>query len=225
MEKNRLDELLRDEILYYNTKSKQEIVNLVGNDLLDFIRNFNSVMEECKGLNATIKLKEDYRGNYIATYVYSSLNNLISSVSLLMAGHLISAGNLIRIFMEAIIIALLFSANNLDIDYYDKYKKGPKDFRAYRVFDYAEKNLEALRIDKCTWAVIKEYKNYFNTMSHASDLAIYHIADFNQQKGRLGIFYDKGKDEIYRQEFKYRESVLNFIGLKVQDIKDFQNSE
>lgn len=220
-EKNYISAMIKKEILSNNIDVKGEILKVIGDELDDFIDIFSDEFLECKKIDSFFAADtNNIKGAYITAYVYSSMNNLFNALSLLLSGYIIAAGNLTRISMESIMIALLFSGK--DLDYYNNYIESPKDFRAHKVFKYIENNKNTLRISDSLWTIIIEHKDYFNTMSHASDLTLHHIVEYNEQKSRMGVFYDNGKNEIYKKEFALRRSVLNMIGFFIYLIKEFQ---
>ncbi|WP_413664692.1 hypothetical protein ACG1BZ_05265 [Microbulbifer sp. CNSA002] len=154
------------------------------------VQHFTEIMAYChtkiNQYASLVKNEKDEQAKIAERYLDLAINNLFSSMQLLIIEHIIASGNMFRQAVEATCIAILLSHRGelrttykkngkkieenflfLDIFMEDKHYKWP-----YLYLPLIEKNKSALGIDAEFIEVFKAAQRVFNGYSHASKKTI-----------------------------------------------------
>jgi hypothetical protein len=185
-------------------------IDRFADEIYKAYQSYKEIDSECKG---------DERKAYIAAFLFNSINSLIESFNLLICGHWISSGNIMRHFIESSLMAILLSRDDLDKNYYEMFKDKGVNFKVVKAFDYVEKNLETLDLNKENWEKLREIKKQYNLYSHASALALCGIFDFSTHSIVIGCNFDQDKKEGYEKEIKLRISAAQSLISTIEFLK------
>jgi hypothetical protein len=210
MTKHLNKKLLKQFILCDNTVPRRHFKRIYAAEIDLFVERVYDAYKLFKQVDNTCNVGK--RNVVTAAYIYTAINNLVSSFNIFISGYTVPSGNLMRHFYESSIMALLFSAKKLK--YFEKFDKNPGKFQANKVFEYAKRNLNVLGINSKAWKYFIKQKNFYHSYSHSSAFAMSTntVMDPNLQGTMiLGSFFDKGKKKEYEKEIQIRIGAVKFL--------------
>lgn len=187
-----------------------EYLALFNNEVIRFSDFMAEAYVKWEELNDALKGNE--RGAFVSAIAYSAISLNISSLQVLLSGHTVAAGNLMRQVCESIALALLCSGKSLNVlerfmD--DKYSVTTAVRDVIR-------NSEVLSLHSDALEVLRTSQEFYHKYSHISKLTIAVGMSFSQSGAiYVGASFDEAKSEMYKVEVEGRVSLAsvfpNFI--------------
>ncbi len=221
-----MDRLSRDQIesivLSDNVEVRGQFVAAFDSDIQRFIDNINSVFEQLA--NIAERLPRNSRCSWAQMFLFAAANNLLISFHLLVNGFLISSGNLMRSWTEAIAMALLCSSPDAGV--YERLTKEPDIFPVQKAPNFIKREKIAKKIDinQEGWEELMKLMELFNKYSHASVFSLASNIRLNEN-GELvvGGDYDPEKKVAYSKEILLRISACERL-IETADVVEKQLS-
>jgi len=215
--KNELNKLdFRKEIFSDNNKVRKKFRKAFHCEIERFIEAVFRAYKTCKSIDN--KCKGNKQRSYIAAFLFSGINNLVSSFHLLISGYLVPSGNLMRQFMESLAMAILLS--NRDLNYSERFEKEGNKFPVHKALNYVLKDASKLKINRRGWEEFLKIEKFYDFTSHASAFALANMFHFSR-KGVviIGADFDPAKLKAYAKEINTRISGANCLENIVEGIQ------
>lgn len=153
----------------------------------------------------------DKRKSYVAGFLFSALNNLVSSFHLLISGFLVPSGNLMRQYFEAASVAILLSKKELR--FFERLEKEGRKFPSHKALGYVGRHLSKFNIRRNNWNEFERLYKFFDPHSHASPFSLAAACiDFSLIGNMfLGSGYDPEKRRIYKKDIDMRISAAKCL--------------
>ena len=221
-----MDRLSRDQIesivLSDNVEVRGQFVAAFDSDIQRFIGGVNSVFEQLADIAE--RLPRNSRCSWAQMFLFAAANNLLISFHLLVNGFLISSGNLMRSWTEAIAMALLCSSPDAGV--YERLTKEPDIFPVQKAPNFIKREKIAKKIDinQEGWEELMKLMELFNKYSHASVFSLASNIRLNEN-GELvvGGDYDPEKKVAYSKEILLRISACERL-IETADVVEKQLS-
>lgn len=159
------------------------------------------------------------RSAHALTFLWVSFKSLFDSTYLLISGMPTPAGNLMRHFSEALIMAMLTSHPGIDL--LDVYLRDMIGFRIKRAHQYMRKKeiLDLLDVDPESWRAFMKATAWHHQHSHVSALTTADLFMLREGGGikLLGEF-DEYRQEAYRKDLLLRSSAAERLGELAQSV-------
>ena len=190
----------------------------------EYLTCFTSDVEEFS--NAMAKaflnwqaLDGDLRGNekraYVSALVFSATTLHILSLKLLVSGHLVAAGNLMRQVVESISLALLCSGSNLAT--LDRFMTGR--YSTNNAVRDVLRNATNLGVNDQTLEILAKAKDFYHKYSHPSHLTIASGMAFSNKGTYVGAAFDEGKLQAYSKEIQFRLALAKVFSSFIDCVK------
>ena len=157
----------------------------------------------------------DVRAAWVETFGYSALDNLVTSMRLLIRGLVVPAGNLVRQFGESSAMVLLCSHHAIDVverleaaleaEPEAEVRKFP--IRAAPRMVARTRNSELLGIGEEGWTGFQEITKWYDRFSHTSLVGLGNLYSFSKSNTFfIGGGFDSAKQAEYEKEILLRSS-------------------
>lgn len=160
------------------------------------------------GINPCVP--QDDRSSWAQAFLYSAFDCLVSSAQLLIFGHLLAAGNLMRGWGEAVAMALLCSSDR--VAEFDLFIADPMRHATHKAVDRLgnKKTKKLLAVDSDGLKVLKQISAFYNEHSHTSAWAVA-SRGMQQQSGTLTLAgeFDPAKRDYYVRELRLLRSACD----------------
>jgi hypothetical protein len=189
------------------------------NSRSQFLAHFSTEIEElAKALSQAhrrfvlinSRVPQDERSGLTQAFLYSAFDALVSATHLLIFGHLLAAGNLMRNWGESVAMALLCSNDRLSD--FELFARDPSKYATHKAIDRLgnRKVAKFLDVNPEGLAVFKEINGFYNEHSHASAWAI-SARGIQDASGNLTLAgeFDPGKLDYYRHQLSLRRSACD----------------
>jgi hypothetical protein len=147
----------------------------------------------------------------VACLIYCAITLNIQSMKLLLAGHVIAAGNLMRQVIEALAMSLLGSGKTLS--HLERFDAGK--YTTNGAVNDVQRNREMLGLSKEGVKALAKAEKFYHHHSHFSRLTIATVIAFEEDGFYIGASFDEGKVDGYDKEIESRmqlaEVFPNFI--------------
>jgi hypothetical protein len=183
-----------------------------------FVLDIADAYLEWRSLDAEIGTDE--RLAYVSALVYSAITLHILSMKLLLSGHVVAAGNVMRQVIESIAMALLCSTPSLGV--LDRYIKGK--YSTNKSVDQSIKHAKAMGVTREALKDLQKAQIFYHQYSHPSPFTIAsHISFDTEGALYVGCSFDEGKVEQYQKEVDGRLSLAkifrNFVQCVATNVK------
>ncbi|MHB8765223.1 MAG: hypothetical protein ACYDA8_12945 [Deferrisomatales bacterium] len=163
---------------------------------------------------------QDIRSGHVSGLVYSAVTLHILSMRLLLSGHVVAAGNLMRQVIESMASALLCSVAELGI--LDEYIKG--DYRANKSIRQLLKHAGQVGVPIEAVEDLRSAQLFYHQYSHPSLLTVAsHICSETEGALYVGCSFDAGKIDAYEKEIDGRLGLagvlLGFVHCVARNLK------
>ena len=156
-------------------------------------------------------------------FAYLTLDNVYTSMKLLMLGFLTPSGNMLRQSLEAACMCILFATDTSidvgrkkEIRFYEEYCRNKPFTRSHRAVALVKSNCDALDVNSEAIARFVTGREFYNQYSHPSEISM--ASRFTGQDGDswlIGGHFDDARVQIYDKEFseriKFAEILPSFI--------------
>lgn len=189
-----------------------------GTEIDACIDQFTQTYGRFKDLGEKIQLNK--RTATVLFFLYIAIDNVVTSLHLLISGLLAPSGNLMRHFAEAAAMALLCS--HPKIDTFDRFYEKPGKFPMHKVLDIVsrKKNVGLLDLNKQRWEQFKKMTGFYDKFSHSSALSAASKLVFSIPGGvAMGGEFDSEKSNDYRKEIHLRKSAMAVILHMIEKIE------
>lgn len=197
---NLFPEEIKQIITAPNLKTRDEFVGVFSADIADLCKALSSAHECFNGIWANMTWTD--RAGWSQAFLYAAFDSLVSSAHLLVFGHVLPAGHLIRCWFEAVCMALLCS--NKHAGTFGCFIKDPDGFRVdmevRKTFEN-ERCAEMLCGMQDALGIIRDLVKFYNQHSHTSAFAArsrHLMGDIGQLS--LAGEYDPNMNEYYKTE-------------------------
>ncbi len=160
--------------------------------------------------------KPDLRGAWVEAFLFSALNNVLSSGQLFIAGFPQPAGNLMRAYGESAAMALLLSLPETRV--LQRLERDLNKFPVHQALELVERkhNREALKrlgLGRKAWSDFKRITKWYDSYSHPSVFAITGMRKFAKPRAViLGSGFDEAKvAKVYPPELHRRISAAEHL--------------
>jgi hypothetical protein len=183
-----------------------------------FVLDIADAYLEWRSLDAEIGTDE--RLAYVSALVYSAITLHILSMKLLLSGHVVAAGNVMRQVIESIAMALLCSTPSLGV--LDRYIKGK--YSTNKSVDQSIKHAKAMGVTREALKDLQKAQIFYHQYSHPSPFTIASLISFDTEGALyVGCSFDEGKVEQYQKEVDGRLSLAkifrNFVQCVATNVK------
>jgi hypothetical protein len=187
-------------------------------EIEEFVQHMADAFLEWRCLDTEIGTNE--RLCHVSALVYSAITLHILSMKLLLSGHIVAAGNLMRQVIESIAMGLLCSTPSLGV--LDRYIKGK--YSTNKSVDQIIKHAKALGVKRESLKDLQKAQIFYHQYSHPSLFTVAsHICFKTEGALYVGCSFDEGKVEQYRKEVNGRLSLAkvfsNFVQGVVNNVK------
>jgi len=150
------------------------------------------------------------RAGWVQMFLFGALNSIFTSVQLLLSGHQLSSGNMMRQFGEAVAMVLLCS--HPKIDTFDRFDAHPKEFPVHKAVQNVKKNIQLLGLSEAGWEDFQKITFSFHPYSHASAFALSSLLSLSTPRNLiLGGRFDYDKIVFYEKELRLTISACRVI--------------
>lgn len=208
--------------------SNQKIIDKFANEyskpLTDFSESFSKAYKKYLELERLIiKLGPTTRNAYIAGIVYLTLDNIFSSMKLLISGYQTASGNLYRQSMEGIVLAILCSVKgevkiktdknkHKLIDFYASFLNDSKDTQSHKVVSILEFNHQDLGVNLKAITNLKKAISFYHKYSHPTQLSLGTTMTFTGTgESYFGGGFDTAKKDRYTKEIGHRTEFTDLM--------------
>ncbi len=178
-----------------NTTNLQDILTELNSGFSTQIDYFNSTFEgrsnefamqirKCFELHNQLPIISpgNERERYSLAYSYFAIDCVFTSFQQLMIGYILPAGNMMRSSLESIALSVLFSHEGyitrrrnkiiIKFSFYDDFLEDRGHAKAHKAIETAKRNWEVLGIQKETIEIIDSIRSSYNSLCHASPIAM-----------------------------------------------------
>lgn len=219
-----------------------ELVLAFHNDYKEEIDTFSSkhadkVLQFCESVSLchrkhnlfTLIKEPSDRVLHTSAHVQVLINNIYSSMQLLMIEHIIPSGNMYRQSMEALCMAILLSHSGKievtvkkktkEIDFFDAYINDKAIASPHHALKHIKNNLSRLKIREDSIERLESSKSFFNQFSHCSKLAMaLSQSGGDESKWFLGGGIGHHTSQIMEKEIASRINYLSIIPNLVDEL-------
>ena len=190
------------EILGEDKEVKEKFISNFEPEITAFI---NSIVESYQAwLKYDDSIRSDRRRAFITAFLFNAINNLSTSMKMLISGYAIPSGNLVRQTIESICSAILCSSAQLQ--YYQQVEQDK--FSSKSSIKLVLKHSKKFHINRNAMIWLKKLYEFYHKLSHSSSLTL----GFNISVGKLGeIYIGSSFDE--EKMFAYKKEIANRINL------------
>ncbi len=207
-----LDEI-RTEITTDIADVRDRFLKEFPGEIEEFVEHMADAFLNWRKLDA--KIGTDVRLAHVSALVYSAVTLHILSMKLLMSGHIVAAGNLMRQVVESMATGLLCSATSLGI--LDKYIKGK--YSTNKSIDQVIKYADKVGAKREALKQLQKTQVFYHKYSHPSLFTVAsHICFDTEGALYVGCSFDEGKVVQYRKEVKGRLGLAKVFPNFVQGI-------
>jgi len=150
---------------------------------------------------------ENRKHKRIAFLIFCAITLNAQSMKLLLAGHIVAAGNLMRQTIEALALSLLGSGKSLTL--LDQFDAG-KYSTNVAVRDVL-RNRKALGLDEHGVKSLEIAKNFYHNHSHFSRLTVATVIAFEEVGLYVGASFDEAKVDQYDSEVASRVQLAEVL--------------
>jgi len=203
--------------------------------LADFSENhqeqlsqFASVMVDCHRVFQLFTNIEEptARQAEVRAFAYSALDNIYTSMKLLMLGYIAPSGNMLRQSLESTCMTVLLATDrkieigvkrgkSKKIDFWRDYSKEQKHTMSFRSISHVRTNSKILEVDDRAILTFVKQKEFYNNYSHPSRMSIGSRLSAEGRSWLIGGDYDVGKKSIYNHEadtrINYAKTLPTFL--------------
>jgi hypothetical protein len=238
------------ELAHPNSEEIDQFAKLFPEDILKFAELFSEAYKKWLELNHCIGNAkrinaEPSQKDYIMFFSHQILDNLFTSMKMLLMGFQTASGNLMRQVAEGSAIVILLSLN-FEIKreirkrgkvrwkkfyYFKSFKEDKSYARSHKAIYLLEKNKDAINISEYGLNLLKLFKDNYNKYSHPTFFSTSSFVSL-EKPGRLyiGGAFDDGKIEWYKHEIKSKiffcdklPGLIRGLIIKVKELPQFQN--
>lgn len=155
------------------------------------------------------------RRAYVSAMVYTAITLHIQSMKLLLSGHLIAAGNLLRQSAETVALSLLCAGKDLTV--LDRFIKD--QYSSNDAIRDVLRHSEKLGLLKGGVTTLAEGQDFYHKFSHPSKLTIAAVTSFSEDGLYVGASFDQGKLNAYRIEVQGRMSLAKVFNGIVEAVR------
>lgn len=178
------------------------------NEVAELAVVFSQAHAQFVGINPCVP--QDQRSGWTQAFLYSAFDCLVSSAQLLIFGHLLAAGNLMRGWGEAVAMALLCSSDR--VTEFDHFIADPMRHGTHKAIDRLgnKKTMKLLDVDAEGLKVLTQINAFYNEHSHTSAWAVA-SRGMQQQSGMLILAgeFDPAKLDYYERELRLLRSACD----------------
>lgn len=180
----------------------------------EFFKHFNSEIESFKEAMAfalqewrslDTNIQDDENLAYVSGLVHAAVTLHLLSLKLLLSGHTVASGNLMRQVLETIALALLCSGKNLGV--LELFVNGK--YRSNNAIRDVKKHSECLMVNPESIEAIAEAQKFYHKYSHPSLLTLTAGYSFHDNGLYVGASFDEGKLANYSKEINLRVAIAN----------------
>lgn len=201
----------------------QEIVSDDPDDRRNFLRLFSKEEKSFTEAmaNAAVswqELDESISSNkdaYVSGLVHTAITLHISSMKLLLAGHVVASGNLLRQVVEAMCMALLCA--NKDLPFLAQFMAD--NYSSNKAVKHARKHWKKLGLNDGAHEQLKMIQDFYHNYSHISLLTLANHVSSSGGRAYVGAAFDPGKTEAYKEEVSRRLRLARVFNSFVEGVK------
>jgi hypothetical protein len=213
---NKIDVKALVEILHSNNSDVTEkFSSSYPNEILKFCEHIDKCNKIFNKYNSASNPSE--RLCNVGAFVFLGVDNLFTSMHLLMQGYLIPSGNMLRQSLEAVAMAVLLSeVNELEVivkkgwstrNFYKDFLNNMKHTQSHHSLRWMEKNSMRLKLSNSGLEILRKSKNFYNNYSHPNLFSLSSRMVMGNSAGFItGGIYDEDKEIFYVKEVRGRES-------------------
>lgn len=191
--------MIQQEVFQDNPEVRERFVKEFKPQLDEFVENMADSLLRWNDFNNYIGQSE--RLGYASGFIYSAIWLNILSMKLLVSGHIVAAGNLMRQVLESIAMSLLCSSTSIGV--HDKFIQG--QYKTCKALPDLEKHSEKLNIYKGAVDDLIASRDWYHQYSHPTKLTLASFISFETEGGLyVGCAFDEGKIEAYKSEVNGR---------------------
>jgi len=206
-------DVILKEIISDSSEVRAEYLDLFGNEVESFSRSMAQAYIKWKEFDDEIN--GDERRALVSAIMYSAISLNIASLSVLLSGHTVAAGNLMRQVCESIALSLLCSGKSLNV--LDRFMDDKYSTTA-AVRDVI-RHAKALSLHGDALEVLKNSQDFYHKYSHITKMTIAIGMSFSQKVALyVGASFDEGKVDIYSKEVKGRVSLAGVFSNFVEGV-------
>ncbi len=182
-------------------------------EIEEFVQHMTDAFLEWRSLDTEIGTNE--RLGHVSALVYSAITLHTLSMKLLLSGHIVAAGNLMRQVIESIAMGLLCSTPSLGV--LDRYIKGK--YSTNKAVDQIIKHFKTVGIKRESLKDLQKAQVFYHQYSHPSLFTVAsHICFDTEGALYVGSSFDEGKVEQYRKEVNGRLNLAKIFSNFVQGV-------
>src|SRR2546425_5646804 len=197
-----------------NSRTQTPFKSHFGEDLEQAARSLGEAYSTFKQLQASVAREE--RSATVQMFLHVAIASVIASLHHLVSGYPIAAGHMMRHYTEAIAMALMCSDEATGV--YKKYAahrgtfpvhKSPQMLRQRSIRNALAKSIG---FDEAAWEQVLAISQLYDTLSHASALALGFHMLFTEEGGLvIGSEFDPTKSEEYKSDIIRRRSAAEAL--------------
>jgi hypothetical protein len=215
------DEII-SEIFHDNSDVLNKFYTNFSKELQEFAQLFTEAYKKNLELDQLVKNTENKQKAYVSAITYLLLDNLLTSVKLLVLGYDIPSGNLMRQVIESIALASLCSTKEKiqikikgktkNIHFYTSFVNHKSEAQSHFALKYLEDNYIKLNIKKRAIDSLKKTRQLYHNFSHPGEMSLSSLVSF-EQRGKIYICggFDHGKIKQYKIEIMLRISLCKIL--------------
>lgn len=160
---------------------------------------------------------------YVAAFTLGVIDDLVTSMKLMISGKLIPSGNLMRQSIEGLALATLCSSQELllikkgkrvvQVKYWRLVRDCDKQVSSHRALEHLELNRQTLHVNADILEDMKRTRKVYNAFSHPSVEAL--VSRVAEHRGNptnfIGGNFDLSKLGLYKQEINRRAGFCKIL--------------
>jgi len=158
---------------------------------------------------------------HVTAYVYTLVDSLFSSTKLLVHGFVAPSGNLFRVSLEAMAMAVLISLRGEILVKKEKHRCEYGNFfegfsnekswsKPHKAINILEQNSSTIGLTEGALKLLKQSKDIYNDYSHASLWSI-RLSVISEEKNVFGGGYNQEQKSLFEKEIQIRKQFVEGI--------------
>ncbi len=140
------------------------------------------------------------KSQYVWGLVHASISLHVSSMKLLLSGHVVAAGNLFRQVIESMCLALLCA--NKDLGVLPQFMND--QYSSNKAVRQAVSNWKKLGLNDDAHEQLKSAEDFYHQYSHITRLTLANLIPSSGLGAYVGTSFDEGRTDGYREEVRRR---------------------
>ncbi|MEW8390625.1 MAG: hypothetical protein AB2651_02525 [Candidatus Thiodiazotropha sp.] len=190
-------QIIHREIVNDDPEIRNNFLRLFASEEKEFSEAMARAVQAWRSLDQYVT---DNKSQYVWGLVHAAISLHISSMKLLLSGHVVAAGNLFRQVIESMCLAFLCA--NKDLSVLSQFMND--QYSSSKAVRQAIANWEKLGLNDGAYEQLKVVEDFYHKYSHITRLTLANLIPSSGPGAYVGAVFDEGKVDGYREEVHRR---------------------